>query len=729
MNTHEELEFTVGYVFCGLGAVARGFAESMGRLGAQRARFRSVGGVDIDAEACADFEMLTGSKATRADVAKMTPAELRAAWGDHAPWAIFTSPPCKGFSRLLGAKAAKAAKYQALNELVFQGLFLVCETWSKPPPLIVLENVPGITQRGAELLAKVRQLLTRYGYVFHTATHDCGEIGGLAQHRRRFLLVARRPEVVPGYIYRPPKQRVRGCGEVLGELPMPGDPAAGALHQLPRISWLNWVRLSMIPPGGDWRDLPGSQPKDPEARRRWEQEGVKTPGEVHLFKGKKAMMPWDRPSRTVIGGPDNGASYVAQPLALGAENPGRHEAKLRVESWADPAHAVTGATRPNSGGPSVADPRIALGQTADGAGSFKGRPGLLGVLDWEEPAPAVVGHTKVSGGNARAAVAEPFGHVNRVTGWDSPVGTITHAPAPSSGSPAVADPRLLARAISDPTRGGALGVLRWDRPAPTITGQVRAGQSNTPGSVADPRFRGSLGVTAWDEPSPTIRGESYPSNGAGAVADPRLRSPVQEGQARREVIGRYRLLDWRETSPTVTGGGTNGVYGVADPRAEDLALGCTPRAGTYGVLSWEQAAATITGTARVDNGAFAVADPRPGEPGWEPPEGVIPVIISQWNCWHRPVTTLELAVLQELPAVVDGKPLQLAGRSIARWRERIGNAVPVGAARAIGDTLLTALLAAKLGWFMSPGGDIWVSPDGRTEDELAAELGEAGSSC
>jgi site-specific DNA-cytosine methylase len=104
----------------------------------------------------------------------------------------------------------------------------MCETWPKPPPLIVLENVPRHrVARASEMLEKAQKLLMNYGYVFHTGTHDCGEIGGLAQHRKRFLLIARRPNDVPAYIYQPPKKRVRACGEVL-ELPIPAAVRAAS---------------------------------------------------------------------------------------------------------------------------------------------------------------------------------------------------------------------------------------------------------------------------------------------------------------------------------------------------------------------------------------------------------------------------------------------------------------------------------------------------------------------
>jgi hypothetical protein len=81
--------------------------------------------------------------------------------------------------------------------------------------------------------------------------------------------------------------------------------------------------------------------------------------------------------------------------------------------------------------------------------------------------------------------------------------------------------------------------------------------------------------------------------------------------------------------------------------------------------------------------------------------------------WHRPLTTLELAVLQSLkPYMSDGRPLQLAGNSDARWRERIGNMVPVQAAQAIAEEILLSFLAseAKEEFRLTAAG-IWVVPE------------------
>jgi len=101
-------------------------------------------------------------------------------------------------------------------------------------------------------------------------------------------------------------------------------------------------------------------------------------------------------------------------------------------------------------------------------------------------------------------------------------------------------------------------------------------------------------------------------------------------------------------------------------------------------------------------------------------DGWFPVILAEDGTWHRPMTTLELAVLQGLPVMVAGKPLQLAGKSNGKHRERIGNAVPVGAGMAIAESLLVALVAAKLGTWTLGSTGIWVRQDGAEEDVVNA---------
>ncbi|MFP3380269.1 DNA cytosine methyltransferase, partial [Bacillus sp. SIMBA_069] len=131
-----------------------------------------------------------------------------------------------------------------------------------------------------------------------------------------------------------------------------------------------------------------------------------------------------------------------------------------------------------------------------------------------------------------------------------------------------------------------------------------------------------------------------------------------------------QILAWDGPASTVTGTQDiqSGAQSIADPR-----LGCAPRSGTLGVQDWNEPAKTVIGSGDIHAGAAAIADPRipaDNERGtW--------VIISEDGTWHRPLTTFELAMLQGFPILLhDGTPFELVGNNDAKWRERIGNAVP-----------------------------------------------------
>lgn len=114
-------------------------------------------------------------------------------------------------------------------------------------------------------------------------------------------------------------------------------------------------------------------------------------------------------------------------------------------------------------------------------------------------------------------------------------------------------------------------------------------------------------------------------------------------------------------------------------------------------------------------------------------EKTIAVIQSLDGTWHRPFTTLELAALQSLydpeehllAADMDAwerkriaalgnqfgvKPaFKLDGDSDQAWRERIGNAVPPKAAKAVAEVMGTTLLLAESGeTFQLSSTSIWV---------------------
>ena len=576
-------EYKILHLFAGIGGGSLGFQQAIGEWKGLQGKFRTLVGIDVDPKACEDYEYITGGKAVCMDLferrdfiafhgqeppinwKEATPEDIvTAASGEH-PDVIFLSPPCKGFSGLLPQASAATDKYQALNRLVTRGIFLTLEAFRDDlPAVILLENVPRIRTRGQKLLNTIKGMLQSYGYVIDDQDHDCGEIGGLAQHRKRYLLIARNKAKMDSFIYKPTKQRVKSIGEVLGPLPLPGTESMGPLHRLPKLQWKTWVRLALIPAGGDWRDL----------EKIAEEE------------------------------------YQLQYIPRGS-------GPFGVQEWGDPAHTVTGNAKANgSTASNIADPRL-----VDREGRH---PGVYRVVKFDEPAPCVTGTR--------------FG----------------------SGAIAISDPRT---GFKDSTH--------------TAIYQVRK----------------------WDEESSTVTGAHRPNNGAICIADPRL----NERSNRRN--NSYLVRPWEDSALTITGEDTvgSGAQSVADPR-----LNCKPRSGMMGVQKWDEPGKTVIGAGDVHSGSAAIADPRIPKDNetLDPP----PVIISLDGTWHRPLTTLELAALQGLPVMINGKPLKLAGNSDARFREAIGNMVPPPAARAMAEVVLHALLvASENAWEMSSN-DIWVSP-------------------
>jgi len=508
-------------VFCLFGGIGGG------ALGFQQAGFRLLGSVDADEGACADYEYLTGSPATLADLTTMTPDELRAVTDGECPDVVFTSPPCKGYSGCLPTKRSKSKRYQQMNSLALRGIWLALEAWDDLPKLLLFENVPRIQSRGKQWLEEIQGLLRAYGYAVEMSTHDCGELGGLAQHRKRFLLVARHMEAVPEYLRVPASKRVRGIGEVLRELPLPlpGSKAGGRMHRLPKLAPKNWVRLALIPAGGDWRDLPGS---------------------------------------------------VALPHRSGRQNGG-----FGLNDWEAPSHAVVAEGSVRNTWASVTDPRLGCSPRAT----------VYGVVNWNGVSGAVIG-------NAR--------HDN--------------------GAFVVADPRSVCK-----------------------------------------RREGALGVKGWEDTSTAVIAHGTVHNGNWQVADPRL--PHVDGRH----AGNLGVSDWDDPGHTVIGGGARrGWDSVSDPRDAQAEL---------------------------------------PEVDWESKKPVHLIIRAADGAWHRPMTTLELAALQGFPTQVDGEWLKLSGNADRRWRQRIGNAVPPPAARAIANNCRATLAASADGVFLMSAESIWVAPN------------------
>ncbi|MCA8016752.1 DNA cytosine methyltransferase [Burkholderia vietnamiensis] len=611
---------------CGLGGGAKGFTKAKSRVGNVTARWRCIGGIDNDPAAARDFETLVGTPCTVMDLftreqytafhgveppagwREATPEDVRRAAGYQHPHCVFISSPCKGASGLLSETLSRTPKYQALNELTLRCVWLMCEAWKDDPvELIVFENVPRLATRGRHLLDQIGQLFQNYGYAKNETTHDCGVIAGLAQSRKRFLLVARHMEKVPAYLYEPPVKRLQGVGTLLGRMPLPGDvEAAGPMHRVPSLQWKTWVRLAFVEAGSDWRSL-----------------------------NKLAV--------------ENG--QLRDYLIV----PDMHNGVLGVNRWEEPCGVVAGASRPGNGTFSVADPRFAQ--------SAKWNDGhAYGVLPWDDHSGTIAGQQ--TPGQGYYTVADPRTRVKhnncfRIVPFDQPAGVVTGGTGPSAGGQGVADPRPPAGPLFSKYK-----VTEWAGHAGTVIGRDDQGAY----AVADPRAStgfegaGKYRVTGFDEPAGTVIARSDSGQGAFAVADPRPGMRRERGDA------------------YLTG-------------------------GHYGVVGWDQHSGAVSAAAGHDNGRWSVADPRMPAAN----EKTVAVIRALDGTWHRPFTTLELAVLQSL--VEPEEYLELDGLSDQAWRERIGNAVPPDAAQAIAEVMGTTLLLAESGeTFQLSSTPVWVRP-------------------
>ncbi|CAN5649069.1 hypothetical protein BH10PSE18_BH10PSE18_14960 [soil metagenome] len=523
------VEVRHAHLFCGLGGGAKGFNRARPRVGNMEARFRCLGGIDVDLPGIRDFGRLSGVAGTVLDLfdheqylafhGYMPPpgwreagtADIHRAFGGERPHIVFLSAPCKGFSGLLSETKSLTGKYQALNRLTLRGVWLLLEAYKDDPvEMILFENVPRIATRGRHLLDQITGLLRSYGYAVAETTHDCGEIGGLAQSRKRFLLVARHIEKVPPFLYEPEKRPLRAVGDVLGRMLLPGDLRAGPMHRVPSLQWKTWVRLAFVEAGSDWRSL-----------------------------NKLAI--------------ENGQlrDYLVVPAM--------HNGSLGVREWSDHAGVVAGASRPHNGSFSIADPRKQLYAAG------------YGVTPWDGTAGAVAGESLPS--NGRFAVADPRSAVDAaqysqygVLRMSDTAGAIIGVKSPGQGTFSVADPRHAGPA----KHSNEFRIVPWDTNAQAVTSAHGTGQA-----VADPRggeraadLHGRYHITPWSGGARAVIAGSTSGEGAFAVADPR--SGMQRGKGDAYLTaGHYGVLPWAGPAGAVSAAAChdNGSWSVADPRA------------------------------------------------------------------------------------------------------------------------------------------------------------------
>lgn len=520
---------------CGaIGGGARGFKRAQVRLGSLEGSWECVGSIDIDAAANRVFQRRVGTPATSLDLAdrsqymaihrkepppewrEATPEDVRRAANGHRPDAIFISAPCVGFSGLLPEAMSATPKYQAMNGLSQRGLYLVLEAWADDPvPILLFENVPRlVAKRGRVFADQLISMLRAFGYAAAETVHDCGELGGLGQTRKRCLIVARHVDKVPNFLYEPPKRQLRSVGDVIGKLSVPGDGDGGPLHRIPQLTWKTWCRLAFIEAGKDWRSLNNLAVQDGVLR-----------------------------------------DYLLVPEM--------HNGTLGVRDWDDAVGTITANARAMTGSFSVADPRFEQ--------SDKWHDGqAYGVKQWDQSCATIT--RKLAPGSGYGSVADPrcerVKHNNcfKVVRFSTPSGAVTTGGHPSAGGQSVADPR------PGWTRHGSnMAVMDWSRHSRTV---IAGGKGVQGGwlSVADPRTGmsaqrsayqtgGHYGVVRWSESAGAVPASACHDNGRWSVADPRMPA------ASDKMVARIRSLDgtWHRPFTTLELAALQSLFDPEDP--------------------------------------------------------------------------------------------------------------------------------------------------------------------
>ena len=261
---------TVIDLFCGAGGLSEGFRQ---------AGFQVLAGSDFDVTAGRTFAASHGEarflggpiqelKVSRLlDVAGLVPGALDILVG---------GPPCQGYSvynHQRGVHDPRASLFKEYLRIV-AGL---------RPRWLVMENVSGLTSiAGGGIMREIEEGMGALGYSVRHKILKAEEYG-IPQERRRIFFIANRigaPIAFPQPTHGPGLRPFISVWDAISDLPLlvNGDGVGTRMYEAPpftafqrelrrgasellnhsasRLARINEARMTHIPPGGSWRDIP-----------------------------------------------------------------------------------------------------------------------------------------------------------------------------------------------------------------------------------------------------------------------------------------------------------------------------------------------------------------------------------------------------------------------------------------------------------------------------------------
>lgn len=267
-------------------------------VGLKRAGFQVVAAVEIEKNAADTYKANHPEVALyKSDIRTITGNTLAAHSPDGKVSLLAGCPPCQGFCSL----TSKYKRADPRNALIAEMARLVKEL---EPTAVMMENVPGLAQKGKRRLNKFLKLLSSLGYQIEWKVLQVADFG-IPQQRRRLVLFAGKgfeislPTESHARIPESGKQRWTGVGKVFRGMPKPltlkqalrkGGPEAVGWNVIRNMSDLNVKRLRAAKPGKGWTRIPKRLRPDCHKDRKTG------------FRNVYGRMAWAEASPTITGG-------------------------------------------------------------------------------------------------------------------------------------------------------------------------------------------------------------------------------------------------------------------------------------------------------------------------------------------------------------------------------------------------------------------------------------------
>jgi len=235
-------------------------------VGLKAAGFHVTAAVEIEPNAIATYKANHPEvKVFANDIKEVSGDELLRTALRHKIDLLAGCPPCQGFTSL----TYKYKKADPRNQLIQQFARLVEET---KPIAIMMENVPGLEDRGKRLFNEFISRVKRLGYIPNYDVLQAADYG-VPQNRRRLVLLAglgfeiELPAPTHDALARDGRLYRVTVGEALFGVGKPvtlsrsrsfGGPKAFNWHVVRTLSEVNRKRLKMARAGRSWKRIPKS---------------------------------------------------------------------------------------------------------------------------------------------------------------------------------------------------------------------------------------------------------------------------------------------------------------------------------------------------------------------------------------------------------------------------------------------------------------------------------------